>query len=646
MMRSTPPGERTWAATARSVALVVFALGVGLLALATPAQAAPFTVDSAADAVDATPGNGTCATSGGVCTLRAAIQEANALAGSDTITVPAGTYTLSISNNPGEDFEDNSARGDLDIRSDIAINGAGAGSTTVNGADLDRVFDVVFNTGATAEISGLTVTNGNVQTSDDGGGITVGLGTTLDLEDSTVSDNTVFFRGGGIKNFGTLTLTNSDVKDNTATNGSGGGIENVATVTMTNSTVSDNTAPNFGAGGGISNTNGLTGITATVTMTDSTVSGNSALNTTGGAGRAGGISNNDGILTITGSTVSNNTATNIAGGIYNFGGNLTMTGSTVSGNSAANFGGGILSETNLIDETTTITNSTISGNRVTGTGTQSVGGGIHNNNGRTVVENSTITNNTAPANQGSGVASATGASTRTEVSSTIISGNTNTDADIVFGSINSFDSNGYNLIGDGNATGSFDQPGDQTTVADPKLGPLADNGGPTRTHALLAGSLAVDAANPACPPPAADQRGVERPQDGDGGDGTARCDIGSFERGPFLSVNDVVLPEGKSGTRDATFTVSLSPPSGQTVTVNYSTANGKAKSPGDYEARNGTLVFEPGQTTKTVAVPVKGDRKYERTEHFFLNLSGATNATIADGQGKGTIRNDDKKRRR
>lgn len=113
--------------------------------------------------------------------------------------------------------EDQSAKGDLDIRSKITINGAG--STTVNGADLDRVFDVVGFTAAAAEISGLTITNGNVQTSEDGGGISVGFGTTLDLEDSTVSDNTVFFRGGGIKNLDALTMTNSAVIDNTATNG-------------------------------------------------------------------------------------------------------------------------------------------------------------------------------------------------------------------------------------------------------------------------------------------------------------------------------------------------------------------------------------------------------------------------------------------
>lgn len=86
------------------------------------AHAASITVDSTADAVDAAPGNGVCATAGGDCTLRAAIQEANALAGDDTITLPAGTYTLTIAGA----HEYNAATGDLDIRENLTITGAGA----------------------------------------------------------------------------------------------------------------------------------------------------------------------------------------------------------------------------------------------------------------------------------------------------------------------------------------------------------------------------------------------------------------------------------------------------------------------------------------------------------------------------------------
>jgi CSLREA domain-containing protein len=99
----------------------------------SPAHAAvSFTVDSTTDAVDTAPGNGVCATAGSVCTLRAAIQEANALAGDDTITVPAGTYTLTIL---GRD-EYAAATGDLNITSNITINGAGAGSTIIQAGTL------------------------------------------------------------------------------------------------------------------------------------------------------------------------------------------------------------------------------------------------------------------------------------------------------------------------------------------------------------------------------------------------------------------------------------------------------------------------------------------------------------------------------
>ncbi len=82
---------------------------------------------------------------------------------------------------------------------------------------------------------------------------------------------------------------------------------------------------------------------------------------------------------------------------------------------------------------------------------------------------------------GSGVASVGNATTRTEVLSSIVSGNTNTDVYYVNGSANSFASKGHNLIGVGNATGAFAQTGDRTNVTSPRLGPLASNGGPTRT---------------------------------------------------------------------------------------------------------------------------------------------------------------------
>ena len=110
---------------------------------------------------------------------------------------------------------------------------------------------------------------------------------------------------------------------------------------------------------------------------------------------------------------------------------------------------------------------------------------------------------------------------------------------------------------------------------------------------------------------------------------------------PSLVVNDVTLAEGNSGTTYANFTVTLSQSSTSTVTVSYATANGTATSGSDYGSTTGTLTFTAGQTSKTVSVPIYGDTTVESNETFYLNLSGATNATIADNQGLGTITNDD-----
>ena len=102
------------------------------------ASGAAFTVNSSVDARDATHGDGICATSAGVCTLRAAIQETNALPGEDAIEVPAGDYVLTI---PGSG-EDAACTGDLDISDDLILTGAGLGETIIDAGGLDRVLDV------------------------------------------------------------------------------------------------------------------------------------------------------------------------------------------------------------------------------------------------------------------------------------------------------------------------------------------------------------------------------------------------------------------------------------------------------------------------------------------------------------------------
>ncbi|HEX7796105.1 MAG TPA: Calx-beta domain-containing protein, partial [Vicinamibacterales bacterium] len=110
---------------------------------------------------------------------------------------------------------------------------------------------------------------------------------------------------------------------------------------------------------------------------------------------------------------------------------------------------------------------------------------------------------------------------------------------------------------------------------------------------------------------------------------------------PALSINDVSVNEGNSGTSIATFTVSLSSASNQTVTVNYATASGTASSGSDYTSASGTLTFPAGNTSQPVQVSIIGDTRPETNETFFVNLSGAVGATIARVQGTGTIIDND-----
>src|SRR5205823_2450517 len=104
---------------------------------------------------------------------------------------------------------------------------------------------------------------------------------------------------------------------------------------------------------------------------------------------------------------------------------------------------------------------------------------------------------------------------------------------------------------------------------------------------------------------------------------------------------DVIAPEGDSGTSSFDFTVSLTNPSDQIVTVDYTTNDGTATAGSDYAAASETATFAPGETSQTVSVQVNGDVTNEADETFTVDLSGETNSTIADNQGLGTITNDD-----
>ena len=163
---------------------------------------------------------------------------------------------------------------------------------------------------------------------------------------------------------------------------------------------------------------------------------------------------------------------------------------------------------------------------------------------------------------------------------------------------------------------------------------LADNGGPTETIALVPGSPAIDAADGTnCPP--TDQRGITRPQG-------AGCDIGAFELEvpsvSQLSAGDQTVAEN---TGTANVTVTLSPASTDTVTVNYATKPGTALPGQDYHGKSGTLIFNPGDTTKVIAVKIINDTVPEPTESFIFRLSAPTNATFANSDAMVTINDDD-----
>jgi CSLREA domain-containing protein len=223
--------DRAW-----GIDLSIALLGVFLSA---SAQAAVFTVNSPSDVVDASPGNGVCETAprNGVCTLRAAIQEANALAGADQIILPPNTYLLTIGI-------------ELTITDSLTITGGGASTTIIDGNKSVRPGGVLVNSsGSTVNLSGVTVRNGGRT---DGGGIYNNLGT-MTLTNSIVSGN-IATDGGAIFNSGTLTLTNSTVSGNGAISIGGGIAKQGGTANLFNATITNNTIGFRSAfGGGVFN---------------------------------------------------------------------------------------------------------------------------------------------------------------------------------------------------------------------------------------------------------------------------------------------------------------------------------------------------------------------------------------------------------
>lgn len=254
------------------------------------------------------------------------------------------------------------------------------------------------------------------------------------------------------------------------------------------------------AGGGVLNNGG------TLSVSNSTLSGSSS-------SAGGGIANLGGRVTITNSTFSGNTAS--GGGIFNQGGTVIITSSTISNNSAAG-GGGIFNQ----GGTVTVTNSTISNNSAT-LGGFAMGGAIFIDSGTVNIANSTLSGNLA-INGGGGIRVIGGT---VNIKNAIVANSTGGDCSVAGpGTLNAL---GVNFSTDGTCPGFT-----QVTAAQLNLGPLQDNGGPTKTHALLSGSVAIDAVTDctdvAGNPVTQDQQGLMRPIDGNC-DGIAQCDVGAYE---------------------------------------------------------------------------------------------------------------------
>jgi CSLREA domain-containing protein len=384
----------------------------------------------------------------GNCTLREAIRAANldtavdacpAGGGADVIQLAAGTYTLTLAGS-GEDL---GAAGDLDVRANLTVTGRGPTSTMIDGAwagTPDRIFDVLLS-GTQLQASGLTVQDGNAG-ADDGGGFQANAGTSLAVSDARMLANRAEF-GGGVVNYGTLTLTRVFIANNSV-NGCCGGVDNENVATLTDVAVVGNTVSD-GADGGIFMDQG--------SLTNVTSGGNTATSNGGGISIGGAT-------TLTNVTISGNSAGNRAGGLYVVGGPVMANNLTISGNTAD-------SDAN-------------------GTGD---GGGLYvSTTSPMTLRNSILAANSDRGGQAPDCSQFSG---------------------------NAFTSGGHNLFGSTTGCTFVPGTGDLPNV-DPRLGPLADNGGFTQTHALSKRSPARNAGGADCA--AADQRGVPR-----------NCDIGAYE---------------------------------------------------------------------------------------------------------------------
>ena len=482
---------------ARLSPLAVIVSALLLTIAAVDASGADFVVDSTVDAVDVLPGDGICAAVGGGCTVRAAITEANQFPGTDAISIPAGMYET----------------GGLAVGGGVSIRGAGAGLTILHGTEpgavlaLSAYFESLPQAPAVIEISDLSITGGSAD------GLNVdGYAYPVDV---TISDCVIEHsspRGiGAYMTYGSfLKVLRTRVAQNNGPGiivsgsfGMGGG-----SVHLLDTVVAENSAPGVAVYG-----------PTLLLIEDSLIRG-----TTGGPGVFVGEAVH---LDIRRTTIEEN-----AGGVIAdcfFYGGVSIADSAIVRNSAGSFVGGVYLSWCQPAE---ILNSTISGNSGA-----TIGGLAAEPIGPISVLNSTIVDNVG--DQVGGIA--VGEFSAVTLSGSLVAGNTSSSGPSdcrQFAGDREILSSGGNLVGDGSGCMFGAQPSDLVGTAwspiDPLIAPLAMNGGPTLTHALLPGSPAIDAGGTACL--ATDQRGVARPLDGNG-NGLWACDIGAYEACPFVGTD-------------------------------------------------------------------------------------------------------------
>ena len=455
----------------------------------------------------------------------------------------------------------------INVHSIVSISGI----TVTNGFGVNSNF--VVQGGAISNVDGSTLTVSNCVFSGNrgasgGAGAIDSESSILKVTNCTFANNTTAQGGGAIQASSSDTTVASCTFNGNQASGSGGAIYNSGNnpLTVTNCTFSQNSAQGFG--GAIYNVC-VAGATQTTTVRDSTFTGNTSSAQSGGAlaGFFGGY-------TLDNCTFANNTASNGGGGIFNQNGALLLTNCTLANNTASQTGGGIHNQGdgNGFAGTATVTSSTFSRNAAPN------GGGIYNTG--TQAGNSFV-------QLGNTILYSTGA----DLGANLVNDGLGT----------SITSQGYNLSSD-DGGGFLTATGDQKNI-NPQLGPLQDNGGPTKTMALLPNSPAQDQGKNFTGA-ATDQRGLQRTTDlgsvpnANGGDGT---DIGAVEMtsiAPLIVTTTADHDDGSCAGGDCTLREAINAANAANGTNSILFASGLS----------GTITLQPalGPLTVTDSVIIVG----------------------------------------